>query len=166
MKISVKPRTAIGPGLAAVVNLFLLTAIWADLRGGVVAPASKAEWNAGLSGSIGEVFSRKPIDEYKQILARPVFFKSRGPFVPPPPAPTVSRAAPAPTIVDPNLVLGGVMIQNDSKKAYLFSRANTAGAWISEGEEFLGWQIRSIDGSSASLEQKGRHIDLQLYPKE
>ena len=165
--MSVKPQTAIGPGLAVVVNLFLLTVIWKDLQGGAVAPASKAEWNAGLSGSIGEVFGRKPIDEYKQILARPVFFKSREPFVPaPPPGPTVSSAAQAPSVVDPHLVLGGVMIQNDVRKAYLFSRANTSGAWIGEGEEFLGWQIRSIDGSGASLEQKGRHIDLKLYPEE
>lgn len=167
MRASIKPQAAIGPAIALAINISFLAAILASVGSGEVAPANKTEWNSGLSGSIGSVFSRKPIDAYKQVLARPAFFKSREPFVPaPPPAPAARTAVPPSGVVDPNLVLGGVMIQNDMRKVYLFSRANTAGAWISEGEEFLGWQIRSIDGTSAKLEQKGRHIDLQLYPKD
>ena len=164
MRVSVTPQAAIGPAIALLANVILLATI---LAGGTrdEAPANEIAWDAGLSGSIGGVFSRKPIDTYKQILARPIFFKSREPFAPAPPlAPPVSRAAPA--VVDPNLVLGGVMIQNDVRKAYVFSRANTSGSWIGEGEEFLGWQIRSVDGTGARLEQKGHHIDLSLYPKD
>jgi hypothetical protein len=41
-------------------------------------------------------------------------------------------------IVDPGLVLGGVMIKNDVRKSYVFSRAGASGAWASEGDEFMG----------------------------
>ena len=69
-------------------------------------------------------------------------------------------------VVDSGLVLGGVMIKNDVRKAYVFSRAKAGGAWIGEGDDFMGWQIRSINKTNAQLEQKGRSIDLQLYPQE
>jgi hypothetical protein len=36
------------------------------------------------------------------------------------------------------------MIKNEVRKAYVFSRPNTAGAWTSEGDEFKGRQIKSI----------------------
>lgn len=58
------------------------------------------------------------------------------------------------------------MIKNDVRKAFVFSRGGSGGAWIAEGDDFMGWQIRSIDRTSAKLEQKGRSLDLQLYPRE
>ena len=58
------------------------------------------------------------------------------------------------------------MIKNDVRKAYVFSRAKAGGVWIGEGDDFMGWQIRSINKTNAQLEQKGRSIDLQLYPQE
>jgi hypothetical protein len=165
MSILRTPLAAIGPAIMLVVNLFLLSAILADVGTGDLASADKAEWNVGLSGSISGVINRKPVDAYTQILTKPVFFKSREPFVAAPPPP-LSKVVPAPSLVDLNLILGGVMIEKETRKAYLFSRANSGGAWINEGDEFLGWQVRSIDGTSAKLEQKGRYIDLQLYPKD
>jgi hypothetical protein len=41
-----------------------------------------------------------------------------------------------------------------------------SGAWASEGDEFMGWQIKPINRAGAKIEQKGRSIDLQLYPQE
>jgi hypothetical protein len=71
---------------------------------------------------------------------------------------------PAPVVVDPGLVLGGVIIAPDVKKAYLFSKADSRGTWASEGENFMGWTVQSIDAASATLLQANRTIDLQLYP--
>jgi hypothetical protein len=167
MRLRIKPLAAIGPAIALVINVVLLTAIARSLTVADATILDKAEWNSGLSDSFGHVFSRKPIDSYRQILAKPIFFKSREPFVPPPPSPTpVSKVLSPPSFVDPNLVLGGVMIRKDARKAYLFSRVNTGGAWIGQGEEFMGWQIKSIDEKSATLEQKGQSMNLQLYPKD
>ena len=121
-----------------------------------------------MSSSGEKVPAAKPIDAYREILARPIFFKSREPFVPaPPPPPPVVAAMPPPVVADPGLVLGGVLIKNGVKKAYVFSRANAgAGAWISEGQDFMGWSITSVSGAGAKLEQQGRSIDLRLYPSE
>jgi hypothetical protein len=148
-------------------NAWLLTVIAIEIVFDGPSATDKVDWNLGLSAPAGNVANRKPIESYRQTLARPVFFKSREPFVPTPPSPPpVLIATPPPTVVDPGLVLGGVMIKKDVKKAYVFSRASANGAWTSEGDEFLGWQIRSISKAGAKLEQKGRSIDLQLYPQE
>jgi hypothetical protein len=161
------PLGAIGLWLILGINIWLLTVIVSEVMFDDTSGGDKVAWNAGLSASAGDVASRKPIQAYRQILERPIFFKSRAPFVPaPPPPPPVQVSAPAPMITDPGLALGGVMIKSNVRKAYVFSRAGANGAWSSEGDEFMGWQIKSINGAGAKLEQRGRSIDLRLYPKE
>jgi hypothetical protein len=111
----------------------------------------------------------KPITAHAQTLARPVFFRSRQPYVPPPPppqAPPKPVAAPPPVPVDPGFVLGGVAITEAGRKAYIFNKTDAArGAWLTEGETVQGWKVEAIDAGSAKLQQRGRSIDLQLYPK-
>jgi hypothetical protein len=111
----------------------------------------------------------KPITAYSRTLAKPVFLKTRAPYVPPPPAPPPAPkpvVAPPQAPVDPGLALGGVVIIEDARKAYIFNRADSRGAWLSEGATILGWQVESIDELSARLQQAGRTIELQLYPKQ
>jgi hypothetical protein len=166
MKRRMAPLGAIGLLIVLGINAWLLATIVTEICSDNPAATGKADWNVSLSDS-GSVANRKPIEAYRQILARPVFFKSREPFVPPPPPPPAAvKPTPAPVAVDPGLVLGGVMIKNDIRKAYVFSRASTTGLWISEGGDFMGWQLKSINGSGAKLEQNGRLLELQLYPRE
>jgi len=164
----VSPLRALVMLFAAGVNVWLLVAVAAEFAAGDLSGAERAVWNPQLSRTIEKVPTAKPIDAYREILARPIFFKSREPFVPaPPPPPLVAVAMPPPVVVDPGLGLGGVMIKDGMKKAYVFSRANAGGgAWISEGQDFMGWFIRSVSGTGAKLEQQGRSIDLRLYPSE
>lgn len=164
----VSPLRAIVLLFAVGVNAWLLVAVAAELASSDLAVAEKAVWNPQLSSSGDKVPTAKPIDAYREILARPLFSRSREPFVPaPPPPPPVAAAMPLPVVVDPGLVLGGVLIKDGVKKAYVFSRANAgAGAWINEGQDFMGWSITSVSGSGAKLEQQGRSIDLRLYPPE
>src|SRR6185436_18393725 len=97
------------------------------------APVAKSEWKPKASGSTLGMPGPKPPTVYGSILAQPVFFKSRQPFVPlppaPPPVPKAPAPAPAPVVVDPGLVLGGVVITPDVKKTYLFSKADSRGTW-------------------------------------
>jgi hypothetical protein len=168
MKWRNSPLGAAGLLILLGVNVWLLAGIATEVVSDSSVATEKVDWHLGLSASVGNVAKRKPIETYPQILARPVFFKSREPFVPaptpPPPAPLT--ATPPTIVVDPGLVLGGVMIKNNVRKAYVFSKAGASGAWTSEGEEFMGWQIRSIDRTGAKLEQKGRSLNLLLYPRE
>jgi hypothetical protein len=111
----------------------------------------------------------KPITAYGQTPAKPVFFKSRVPYVPPAPAPPPLPkpvAAPPPAPVDPGLVLGGVVILENARKAYIFSKADSRGSWLGEGDSILGWKVESIDAMTAKLRQAGRSIELELYPKQ
>ena len=150
------------------VNAWLLVAVAAEFAAGNLSVAEGEVWNPQLSSTLEKVPAAKPIDAYREVLARPIFFKSREPFVPaPPPPPPAVAAVPPPVVVDPGLVLGGIMIKNGVRKAYMFSRANAAGAaWIDEGQDFMGWSIRSISGTGVKVEQQGRSIDLRLYPLE
>ena len=58
-----------------------------------------------------------------------------------------------------------VRVMEEVKKAYIFNKTDSRGAWLSEGETILGWKVESIDALTASLQQGGRSIELQLYPK-
>ena len=159
----IAPLSAIGLSLILLLNAWLLNEVVAELLSDGLPSADKVDWNFGRSTASGNVANRKPIEAYAQILTRPVFFKSREPFVPAPPQP--SKAAAAPVATDPGLILGGVMIKDGVRKAYVVNRANAEGAWISERDKFMGWEIRSISKSGARLEQQGRSLDLQLYPE-
>ena len=153
---------------AAASNAWLLVTVAAEFAASDVSVIERAAWSPQLSGTREKVPAAKPIEAYREILTRPIFFKSREPFVPaPPPPPPVVVAMPSPVVVDPGLVLGGVLIKKGIRKAYMFSRANAGGgAWINEGQEFMGWSIRSVSATGAKLEQQGRSIDLLLYPLE
>jgi hypothetical protein len=67
--------------------------------------------------------------------------------------------------MDPGLVLGGVVVVEQARKAYIFNKADQRGGWFSEGETVLGWTVESIDAAAARLRQGDRSIELQLYPK-
>lgn len=74
-------------------------------------------------------------------------------------------SAPPPAPMDPGLVLGGVVVVEQARKAYIFNKADQRGGWFSEGETVLGWTVESIDAAAARLRQGDRSIELQLYPK-
>jgi hypothetical protein len=52
------------------------------------------------------------------------------------------------------------------RKAYLLTKTNPAGSWVGEGDSFMGWIIKSVDGASAKVQQQDRTIELQLYPQD
>jgi hypothetical protein len=147
-------------------NLLLMAAVARQIRAYDATGNDAAAWDARLAGSIAGVTGRKPAEDYGQILAHPVFFKSREPFVlaPPPPPPRPSVPPPV-ALVDPGLVVGGVMLKSGVSKAYLVSQAGSGGTWVNEGETIQGWQVMSIDQSGVRLAQAGRAIELQLYPR-
>jgi hypothetical protein len=109
----------------------------------------------------------KPITAYAQTLASPLFFKSRAPYVPPPATPPPAPepvAPPPPEPVDPGLALGGVVITEETRKAYVFNKNDSQGAWLGEGEDILGWKVDAIDAMTVRLQQADRSLDLELYP--
>jgi hypothetical protein len=52
------------------------------------------------------------------------------------------------------------------RKAYLLTKTDPAGSWVSEGDSFMGWIIKSVDSASAKVQQQDRTIELHLYPQD
>ena len=166
MRRRIAPLRAAGLLVILSINAGLLASVVLLATSDGMAVVDKIPWSVNLAGSVANAAHRKPIEGYGEILARPVFFKSREPFVPAPPAPLPVLVTAPVAIVDPGLAVGGVMIKNGLSKAYLFSKAGAGGGWASEGETFQGWKVTSVDRSGVKLEQSGRSIDLQLYPRD
>jgi hypothetical protein len=168
-----KPRIAplAAAGLLALASLSAWSLSWlvGETLNRDQQEAEKSEWRPPLSTSADDRVVQKPIEDYQLILAHPIFFKTREPFVPPPPPPPapvkVAPAAP-PAVVDPGLVVGGVMAIGHLRKAYLLTKTNPAGSWVSEGDTFMGWTVKSVDGTSAKVQQQDRTLELQLYPQD
>jgi hypothetical protein len=166
MAVRVTPLALTGLTLLGLVHALLIALVVVDLVPddadhfteitGILTPAK-------LEG--GNVDGKNTIKSYDQILLRPIFFKSREPFVPQPPDTTKrAKATAVPVFVDPGLVLGGIMISRTARQAYLFQKSKPDGSWIREGEDFLGWKLEFLDQGDARLQKEGHTIDLQLYP--
>src|SRR5262249_1047646 len=72
---------------------------------------------------------------------------------------------PAPP-ADPGLTLSGVLIGEGVRKAYVTSRTDPRGAWVSEGDDVAGWKIKSVGALAITLEQQSRTIEGLLYPEK
>jgi len=132
-------------------------------RPAAVAPT---EWKPNVSAADQAPPASRPIGSYEQVLAHPLFFKTREPFVSAPPLPPPLRSvAPATLVVDPGISVGGVLISGPIRKAYLISNANQDGTWVREGDEYNGWKVQSVTAGIARLQRDDRLIELPLYPK-
>ncbi|MGC2781324.1 MAG: hypothetical protein WA418_37370 [Bradyrhizobium sp.] len=128
--------------------------------------SQRAAWNAELPRSMVGHAERPRADAYTEIVAHPVFSKSREPFVPPPPAAPLPVGPQQTATADPGLIVGGITITGRASKAYLLSKAGGGvGSWVDEKEMFQGWKVKTIDASGVRIEQVGRVIELQLYPR-
>src|SRR5258708_30664347 len=88
MKWRTSPPGAAGLFIVLGFNVWLLMAIATEIISDRSAAADKVNWSPGLPSTVGNISSRKPIEGYGQILVRPVFFKTREPYVAPPPPPS------------------------------------------------------------------------------
>jgi hypothetical protein len=166
MRLRIAPLTAAALVALGGVNVLLLAVMLRDEEVRAQHPLAEKVLSPALSTAKEVSAGHKPASSYAQTLTHPVFHKTRAPYVPPPPVPPPASATPgaAPAPIDPGIVLGGVAMDGSLKKAYLFSKGNPQGSWISEGETFLGWNVVSIDSGAARLKQADRVLELQLYP--
>jgi hypothetical protein len=170
MTMRIAPLAAAGIAALAAVNVWLLTVLIAGVTGDAPAAIAAPAWDPNLPGAGEDVPAARPINAYRETLVHPVFFKTREPYVAPPPrpvAPPVPAMLPKPApppIVDPGLIVGGVIINGDVRKAYVYGKADSHGSWVSEGETLAGWKVGAIDSAGIKLQQQDRTIELQLYP--
>jgi hypothetical protein len=126
-------------------------------------PSTRVEWSPALSAPAPNGARRRPIDGYRQILTRPLFFKSREPYVPPPPPPPAPIAASPASGCRSRYLARGNHDEGRYQKGLFLRHAGTGGTWTSEGDEFMGWKVTAIDRTGTRREQRGHSLDLQLY---
>jgi hypothetical protein len=168
MKLRIAPWRAIV--LAGLMGLNCgLAAIAASILVSSDEPApARVDWTPPVATAGTTPADTKPIERYLQTLARPIFFRTRVPFVPPPPAPPAPPPTirpPSPAVADPGLLLGGIVVMQGIRKAYVFRRTDPSGTWVASGEDFMGWKIEAIDAAGIVLGNGDRKIDLKLYPE-
>jgi hypothetical protein len=117
------------------VNFALLVIIAQGLLFNTPVMVDRTEWKMDLLTSWERTESKRTINSYKEILARPVFYKDRQPFIPPPVATPAPAVASWVVISDPEFIFGGVIITDQTKKVYIFTKANNSGVWTKEGDE-------------------------------
>lgn len=164
MTARISPLATVGFLILIGVNAWLVSVLVDD----------SAPDDAIVTGSLGNTtklhalpdvsLTGQPIASYSLTLAQPIFFRTRAPFVAPPAPPPPMSVAPPPVYSDPGLVLGGVMVTGNIRKAYLFTKADPHGTWVDEGETFKGWKVQSVQSMSTLLQQQSRNIELHLYP--
>lgn len=104
-----------------------------------------------------------PLESFNQVVAQPVFFKSRQPFVAVQTKPAAVMAL-AP-VVDPGFIVGGISIRHGVRKAFIYTRDKSVGAWTEVGQKVIGWEVRSVDENDVTLEQQGRLLNIRLYAR-
>jgi hypothetical protein len=160
-----RPLTAIGLVALAAANAALIALVTVELLQDPDETPGAPESTPALTMGESGIPQPRPIGDYAQTLARPVFLKSRAPFVAPPPAPPPVVKPPAPPVsADPGLALAGVMIRPGQRKAYLVSKADSRGTWASEGDILSGWKVQLIAAGGVKLQQQDRTVELPLYP--
>ena len=133
-----------------------------------VEPASLVPWDPRLAGLAQPAWQPAPAESFSQSLARPIFSRARRPYQPPQPALPGPPPAPVPAIVPPRqaeegIVLLGIMLNGDTRRALLRLKAFPGGKWVTLGEEVNGWQLSEVAQDRAMLQADGQRLLLRLY---
>jgi hypothetical protein len=105
-------------------------------------------------------FQPPPRRQFHVTADRPLFSKSRRPWMAPPP-PKVEQAK-GPIAVATPVELVGVLLTDQGGSALLLAGGETKASWVRQGEVFLGWQIESIERDWVELRQGDRTEIVEL----
>jgi hypothetical protein len=107
----------------------------------------------------------RPLTEFDQTIARPIFTSDRHPIERKPKLASSESATgrPATEIAPKQLTLIGVMHAGKAR-ALIRSSVSGQGGWMSIGEDIDGWRLREVADKKAVIETEGRRYQLFLYP--
>jgi len=106
-----------------------------------------------------------PVKQFSVTRERPIFLPSRRPPPPPPSAVTVSKviAPPKPKEPEqPQLSLVGTISGEDAKFGIFVDQATKNVLRLRVGEDFQGWQLRSIQAREASFQRNQQSFVVAL----
>jgi hypothetical protein len=102
---------------------------------------------------------------YAAILERPIFSRTRRPYVPPTTLPPAEQAQPTPDVIlsEPQFILQGIFIRGHLRLALIQTAENSLAVWIREGEEISGWVLAEIEPNELILQAGGQKRTVELY---
>lgn len=114
-------------------------------------------------------FSMPPLENFAETLARPLFMDTRRPPEPgTEPVALEPESVPEPPKPTPKLVgveLSGIVITPSSRVALIRGARGREVVRITEGEEFAGWTVETIDPDRVVLRQDDVFEELTLKDK-
>ena len=106
-----------------------------------------------------------PLKQFTVTRERPIFLPSRRPPAPPPSTVTVAKviAPPKPKEPEqPQLSLVGTISGDDARFGIFVDQASKAVLRLKQGEDFQGWQLRSIQSREASFQKNQQTFVVSL----
>jgi hypothetical protein len=106
-----------------------------------------------------------PMKQFSVTRERPIFLPSRRPPAPPPSAITVAKVASPPKPKEPEqpqLSLVGTISGDDAKFGIFIDQATNAVVRLKLGEDFQGWQLRSVQGRGVAFEKNQQSFVVSL----
>jgi hypothetical protein len=108
-----------------------------------------------------------PLKQFSVTRERPIFLPSRRPPPPPPSAVTVSKVVAPPKPKEPEqpqLSLVGTISGDDAKFGIFVDQATKNVLRLREGDDFQGWQLRSVQAREASFQKNQQSFVVALPP--
>ena len=105
------------------------------------------------------------VKQFSVTRERPIFLPSRRPPAPPPSAITVAKVASPPKPKEPEqpqLSLVGTISGDDAKFGIFIDQATNAVVRLKLGEDFQGWQLRSVQGRGVAFEKNQQSFVVSL----
>ena len=141
----------------------LLAAQWRGQAPPLATGTVDAEPLAGPGAPAGPLPARyqpPALAAFDEILERPLFIPDRRPEKPPEPA-----APPPPPAELLNVRLEGIARVGESRIAVLRDLQTNQGLRISQGMEYQGWKLETLDRDKAVLTRNGQVQELKLERK-
>jgi len=151
-------------GLAAACAILALLTVYVLATGVDTSPILPGTALSGggeqLGGGLVTPLDGKPVGEFRETVQRPLFNSTRRPMERPK---TAKAQGPAETGAHLDLRLVGIVkTGNAPARALIREGDQTTGKWISEGDTFNGWKLRSVKDRSVVVEANGRAHELML----
>ena len=132
------------------------------------ARSGESAWHPPATGGAAG-YRTKPLAAFAQTLARPIFARSRRPYVAPvaavAAAPAAEPSLPVVPVAEPAVTLAAVSILGENRRALLVSKGHPAGRWMNLGDTFDDWKIATISPDRLTLSTSGRTMTVMLYPE-
>ena len=112
--------------------------------------------------SIATRLDDKPLPQFLQTIARPLFTPTRRPAAVAARPAASPAAAPSPSAQGLRLI-GLIKTEGGETRVLIRSADEPLGTWVLIGGEVAGWKVTAIGDSKVTVESGGRRFDLNLY---